>query len=73
MSTSQTCCHLPGKILNSAAECANRARVEKLFIFDLQKLVIDASVVVFCLQKLFTFTLKGFFYGCMKSASLWHQ
>jgi hypothetical protein len=28
MATSQTCCHLPGKMLNSAAECADRARIE---------------------------------------------
>jgi hypothetical protein len=27
MATSQTCCHLPGKLLNSAAECADRARI----------------------------------------------
>jgi hypothetical protein len=27
MATSQTCCHLPGKMLNSAAECADRARI----------------------------------------------
>jgi hypothetical protein len=25
MATSQTCCHLPGKMLNSAAECADRS------------------------------------------------
>jgi hypothetical protein len=29
MATSQTCCHLPGEILNSDAECADRARIEK--------------------------------------------
>jgi hypothetical protein len=28
MATSQTCCHLPGELLNSAAECADRARIE---------------------------------------------
>jgi hypothetical protein len=28
MATSQTCCHLPGEILNSAAECADRARIQ---------------------------------------------
>jgi hypothetical protein len=28
MDTSQTCCHLPGEMLNSAAECADRARIE---------------------------------------------
>jgi hypothetical protein len=28
MATSQTCCHLPGEMLNSAAECADRARIE---------------------------------------------
>jgi hypothetical protein len=27
MATSQTCCHLPGEMLNSAAECAYRARI----------------------------------------------
>jgi hypothetical protein len=27
MATSPTCCHLPGKMLNSAAECADRARI----------------------------------------------
>jgi hypothetical protein len=27
MATGQTCCHLPGEILNSAAECADRARI----------------------------------------------
>jgi hypothetical protein len=27
MATSQTCCHLPGELLNSAAECADRARI----------------------------------------------
>jgi hypothetical protein len=27
MATSQTCCHLPGEMLNSAAECADRARI----------------------------------------------
>jgi hypothetical protein len=27
MATSQTCCHLPSKMLNSAAECADRARI----------------------------------------------
>jgi hypothetical protein len=27
MATSQTCCHLPGEMLNSAAECADRARM----------------------------------------------
>jgi hypothetical protein len=29
MATSQTCCHLPGEILNSAAECADRARIDR--------------------------------------------
>jgi hypothetical protein len=28
MATSQTCCHLPGEMLNSAAECADRAQIE---------------------------------------------
>jgi hypothetical protein len=28
MATSQRCCHLPGEMLNSAAECADRARIE---------------------------------------------
>jgi hypothetical protein len=27
MATSQTCCHLPGEMLNSADECADRARI----------------------------------------------
>jgi hypothetical protein len=27
IATSQTCCHLSGKMLNSAAECADRARI----------------------------------------------
>jgi hypothetical protein len=27
MATSQTCCHLPGKMLNSASKCADRARI----------------------------------------------
>jgi hypothetical protein len=27
MATSQRCCHLTGKMLNSAAECADRARI----------------------------------------------
>jgi hypothetical protein len=27
MATSQTCCHLPGKMLNSAAKCADKARI----------------------------------------------
>jgi hypothetical protein len=27
MAKSQTCCHLPGEMLNSAAECADRARI----------------------------------------------
>jgi hypothetical protein len=27
MATCQTCCHLPGKMLNSAAKCADRARI----------------------------------------------
>jgi hypothetical protein len=27
MATSQTCCHLPGKMLNSASECADRAQI----------------------------------------------
>jgi hypothetical protein len=27
MATSQTCCHLPGEMLNSAADCADRARI----------------------------------------------
>jgi hypothetical protein len=27
MASSQTCCHLPVEILNSAAECADRARI----------------------------------------------
>jgi hypothetical protein len=29
MATSQTCYHLPGKMLNSAAECADRARIKQ--------------------------------------------
>jgi hypothetical protein len=29
MATSQRCCHLPGEMLNSAAECADRARIEE--------------------------------------------
>jgi hypothetical protein len=28
MATSQTCCHLSGELLNSAAECADRDRIE---------------------------------------------
>jgi hypothetical protein len=28
MATSQTCCHLPDELLNSAAECADRARMQ---------------------------------------------
>jgi hypothetical protein len=31
MATSQTCCHLPGEMLNSAAECADRARIDLKF------------------------------------------
>jgi hypothetical protein len=27
MATSQTCCHLPGKMLNSATNCADRAQI----------------------------------------------
>jgi hypothetical protein len=27
MATSQACCHLPHKMLNSAAKCADRARI----------------------------------------------
>jgi hypothetical protein len=27
MATSQACCHLPSKMLNSAAKCADRARI----------------------------------------------
>jgi hypothetical protein len=30
MATSQMCCHLPGKMLNLAAECADRARIATL-------------------------------------------
>jgi hypothetical protein len=30
MATSQRCCHLPGEMLNSAAECADRARIVTL-------------------------------------------
>jgi hypothetical protein len=35
MATSQTCCHLPGKMLNSAAECADRAQIrrKKMLLF----------------------------------------
>jgi hypothetical protein len=29
MATSQACCHLPSKMLNSAAKCADRARIER--------------------------------------------
>jgi hypothetical protein len=29
MATSQRCCHLPGKMLNSAAECADRAQIRE--------------------------------------------
>jgi hypothetical protein len=29
MASSETCCHLPGKILNSAAEWADRARINR--------------------------------------------
>jgi hypothetical protein len=29
MATSQTCCHLPGKMINSAAECADRAQIQE--------------------------------------------
>jgi hypothetical protein len=32
MATSQTCCHLPGELLNSAAECADRAQIRAYFI-----------------------------------------
>jgi hypothetical protein len=28
MATRQTCCHLPGEMLNLAAECADRARIQ---------------------------------------------
>jgi hypothetical protein len=28
MSTSQTCCHLPGELSNSVAECADRAQID---------------------------------------------
>jgi hypothetical protein len=41
--TSQTCCHLPGEPLNSAAECADRARIGikpvsvSLFVRNLSK------------------------------------
>jgi hypothetical protein len=30
MATSQSCCHLPGELLNSAAECADRARIGRV-------------------------------------------
>jgi hypothetical protein len=36
MATSQTCCHLPGELLNSAAQCADRARIVK----SLKKLIL---------------------------------
>jgi hypothetical protein len=39
MATSQTCCHLPGEMLNSAAECADRH-----LIIDLTLLTIDCSL-----------------------------
>jgi hypothetical protein len=29
MTTSQMCCHLPGEMLNSAAECADRALIDR--------------------------------------------
>jgi hypothetical protein len=35
--TSQTCCHLPGKMLNSAAKCADRARKEHCTFSGLQE------------------------------------
>jgi hypothetical protein len=28
MATSQVCCHLPSKMLNSAAKCSDRARIQ---------------------------------------------
>jgi hypothetical protein len=49
MSTSQTCCHLPGEILNSAAECADRARIA---VWDnIQKVRYYCSWVVGCREK----------------------
>jgi hypothetical protein len=35
MVTSQTCCHLPGELLNSAAECADRARMGMLCLCNM--------------------------------------
>jgi hypothetical protein len=35
MATSQRCCHLPGKMLNSAAECADRARIHGKYYIHL--------------------------------------
>jgi hypothetical protein len=37
MATSQTCCHLPGELLNTAAECADRARIVMLSLLALLK------------------------------------
>jgi hypothetical protein len=40
MATSQTCCHLPSEMLNSAAECADRARIRFLGVLALYSLVL---------------------------------
>jgi hypothetical protein len=41
MATSQMCCHLPGEILNSAAECADRARIHKVDKNGLSNLISE--------------------------------
>jgi hypothetical protein len=42
MATSQRCCHLPDEMLNSAAECADRARID----IERAKYLIFVYVVV---------------------------
>jgi hypothetical protein len=46
MATSQRCCHLPGEMLNSAAECADRARICILSPL-LWNFVIDTFLEIF--------------------------
>jgi hypothetical protein len=44
MATSQTCCHQPGEMLNSAAECADRARIHMFHLILIVSLFLEKNV-----------------------------
>jgi hypothetical protein len=71
MATSQTCCHLPGEMLNSAAECVDRApigathQIHNYILFGVRKMKLFSALHHFYAMSTFPYV------GCSRTAYLY--